>query len=100
MQNRCAEIKIRAAPLMDHSVEVLLALQKPDGRWEPVDPEDEYDRYHATWCVMDALRSYELGREGPEEGLIVGLLSRWARQLMLGEALEPAMDTMPFIDVP
>ena len=42
-------------------VRVLLALQKvEDGRWEPQTVEDEYDRYHATWCAMDALRAYHL----------------------------------------
>jgi hypothetical protein len=87
-------------PLMDQAVRVLLSLQKPDGRWEPVDPEDEYDRYHATWCVMDALRSYELGRRGPDDAIILELLEKWAGQFDDGAPFEPMMDIGPKPDVP
>lgn len=86
--------------LIGPAVRVLLELQKPDGRWEPVDVEDEYDRYHATWCVMDALRSYRLEREGPEDPLIGQLLGKWARQFVDGEPFEPVMDIGAPEDVP
>jgi hypothetical protein len=59
-------------------IELMLQMQKHDGRWEPDDVEDEYDRYHATWCVIDALRSYdqELAREfGPPDILSKALLA-------------------------
>lgn len=59
-------------------VELLLATQKLDGHWEPEDVEDEYDRYHATWCAMDALRSYELlGRNKLPDPV-----SRWVLEKM------------------
>ena len=86
--------------LIGPGIAVLLELQKPDGRWEPVEPEDEYDRYHATWCVMDALRSYQLGREGPDDVIILELLNKWARQHVEGAPFEPMMDIRPTSDVP
>ena len=86
--------------LMDQAVEVLMEIQKPDGRWEPVEPDDEYDRYHATWCVMDALRSYQLGREGPREVIILEMLRNWALQWVDGAPFEPMMDIGPKAVVP
>jgi hypothetical protein len=86
--------------LIGQAVRVLLEMQKPDGRWEPVDVDDEYDRYHATWCVMDALRSYELGREGPGDALILDLLGKWARQFVDGAPFDPMMDIGPPEDIP
>ena len=77
-------------------IEVLLALQKSDGRWEPVDPEEEYDRYHATWCVMDALRTYEkLACTGPEDGYTRRLLEGWAGQYKNGERFSPCLQVEP-----
>jgi hypothetical protein len=87
-------------PLMDQAVLVLLSLQKPDGRWEPVEVEDEYDRYHATWCVMDALRSYRLGRRGPDDAIIMELLVKWARQFVDGAPFDPIMSIEPSAEVP
>ncbi len=86
--------------LMQPAVELLLSLQKPDGRWEPLDVEDEYDRYHATWCVMDALRSYHLVREGPGDAIASELLGKWARQFVAGEPFEPMMDIRASGDLP
>jgi len=86
--------------LIGPAVEVLLDIQKPDGRWEPVEPEDEYDRYHATWCVMDALRSYRLGREGPDESIVLELLKKWSRQHVEGAPFEPRMDIGTKAEVP
>lgn len=83
-------------PDVRHGVEVLLAIQKPDGRWEPDEVEDEYDRYHATWCAMDALRSYDLaeGAEPPHPA-VLSLLRRWARQWRQGLPMQPRMDVEP-----
>jgi hypothetical protein len=86
--------------LIEPGIAALLEIQKPDGRWEPVEPDDEYDRYHATWCVMDALRTYELGREGPDEVIIQELLRKWAIQFVEGAPFSPMMDIGPKADVP
>ncbi len=59
-------------------IKLLLAIQKPDGRWEPDDVEDEYDRYHATWCAMDALRSYDmLEKQGLADPAGKWMLQQW-----------------------
>ena len=77
-------------------VEVLLAIQKADGRWEPLEVEDEYDRYHATWCAMDALRSYDLeGGDGVADLLTGRVLEEWARRYGAGEELRPWMPIGP-----
>ena len=86
--------------LIGPAIEVLLDIQKPDGRWEPVDVEDEYDRYHATWCVMDALRSYQLGRRGPDDFIIMEILENWAKQFVQGAPFWPMMDIGPTADIP
>jgi hypothetical protein len=86
----------REDPDVEAGIEVLLAIQKPDGRWEPEDPDDEYDRYHATWCAMDALRSYAPDTElGPEDSLVKELLDRWAAQGKAGMAMDPAVPIGP-----
>jgi len=86
----------RKDPDVAAGIEVLLAIQKPDGRWEPEDPDDEYDRYHATWCVMDALRSYSMGHElGPEDDLVRILLERWSAQRRAGMTMDPAVAIGP-----
>ncbi len=58
---------------------VLLAIQRPDGRWIPDEVEDEYDRYHATWCAMDALVDYALpGGDRLPDPVTAWVLGRWA----------------------
>lgn len=65
-----------------HGINLLLSLQKPDGRWEPEEVEDEYDRYHATWCAMDALRDYDLVvlNQFSQSWLVKKLLENWSYQ--------------------
>lgn len=66
---------------------ILLAIQKPDGRWAPDEVEDEYDRYHATWCAMDALVDYELpGRDRLPDPVTGWVLEQFA----LARAGEPS----------
>jgi hypothetical protein len=90
---------------------LLLALQRPDGGWAPegtpldglLDPtggEVEYDRYHATWCAMDALRDYDdLGPPRLPDPLTRRVLEGWAAQLQAGLPLDPwlpiSADRMP-----
>ncbi len=77
--------------------ELLLQMQRPDGSWQPENPEDEYDRYHATWCAMDALRDYsaiEVER-GPQDVQTLELLSRWARQYAQGAPIDPMLPVAP-----
>ncbi len=75
---------------------LLLALQQPDGRWQPAEPQDEYDRYHATWCAMDALRAYRLA--GPDrlpDPVTAWVLERWAAARAAGRPLQPWMPVAP-----
>ncbi len=79
-----------------HGVDILLAIQKADGRWEPMYPEDEYDRYHATWCVMDAFREYVLdGPNAMPDPRTEALLRRWAAQLALGRPMTDGLRIAP-----
>jgi hypothetical protein len=71
---------------------LLLALQLADGRWQPAEPQDEYDRYHATWCAMDALRAYRLAGPDRLPDPVTGwVLERWAAARAAGRPLEPWM---------
>jgi len=86
---------------------LLLALQRQDGGWAPegtpldglLDPADsdlEYDRYHATWCAMDALRSYaSLGPPRLPDELTRRVLAAWAGQVRLGLPLDPWLPISP-----
>jgi len=83
----------REDPDVAAGIEVLLATQKPDGRWEPDEVEDEYDRYHSTWCAMDALREYKIGGQlGPRDILVKRLLKIWADQYRDGLVFDPALE--------
>jgi hypothetical protein len=85
-----------ADALLAHGRALLLAIQKVDGRWEPEQVQDEYDRYHATWCAMDALRGYDL--EGPDrlpDPLTRQVLEAWARQRAGQEPFDPWMPIGP-----
>ncbi|MBN2497597.1 MAG: hypothetical protein JXR96_23595 [Deltaproteobacteria bacterium] len=76
-------------------VDLLLALQKIDGRWEPERAEDEYDRYHATWCAMDALRDYALGSDGTPDQRSAELLRTWAEQYRHGQPFSDSLELGP-----
>ncbi len=83
----------RSDPDVAAGTELLLELQLPDGSWQPVEPEDEYDRYHATWCAMDALRNYGAAEveAGPQDDQSIRLLSQWARQYKQGLPIDPML---------
>ena len=83
-------------PDIAHGVDLLLAIQHEDGRWESLEPEDEYDRYHATWCVMDALRNYALdGPDGMPDARTQALLSSWADALAAGRSMGDGLRLAP-----
>jgi hypothetical protein len=80
------------APPLRQARRLLLALQRPDGRWEPEGADDEYDRYHATWCAMDALREYAFeGGDRLPDALTARVVLAWADQVGAGLPLDPWM---------